>query len=139
MVCSKSPVEVTVSYSYDRIPCINGFCEMIYQSQSLNPLCSTSKLVNMNKHEHPAFFNFSFKGGIKSKDGGFDKKIIWAIINEKAHLYSPPYGARAECNTNKAKGSSGSHRTARTGALGHSRVLWATAQLGMHGAPQTRL
>ena len=65
-------------------------------------------------------------------DGTFDKIINWAIMNEKAHLYSPSFGARAECNTNKAKGALGSHGTARTGALGHSRVLWATAQLGMH-------
>ena len=69
----------------------------------------------------------------------FFKKIIWAITNEKAHLYSPLFGARAKSNTNRVKGSSGSHRTARTGALGHSTVLRATAQLRMHGAAQTRL
>ena len=68
----------------------------------------------------------------ESWDGTFDKIINWAIMNEKAHLYSPSFGARAECNINKVKGGLGSHGTARTGALGHSRVLWATAQLGMH-------
>ena len=46
-------------------------------------------------------------------DGGFDKKIIWAIMNEKAHLFSPVFGARAEGNTNKANGPLGSHRTAQ--------------------------
>ena len=65
-------------------------------------------------------------------DGSFHKKIIWAIMNEKAHLFSPVFGARAEGNTTKAKGPLGSHRTARNIALGHSRVLWATAELGMH-------
>ena len=70
--------------------------------------------------------------GRAHRDGGFDKIINWAIMNEKAHLYPPSFGASAECNTNKAKGALGSHGTARTGALGHSRVLWATAQLGMH-------
>ena len=70
--------------------------------------------------------------GSELVDGTFDKIINWAIMNEYAHLYPPSFGASAECNTNKAKGALGSHGTARTGALGHSRVLWATAQLGMH-------
>ena len=77
------------------------------------------------------FSAFDLQKG-QALDGTFDKIINWAIMNEKAHLYSPSFGARAECNTNKAKGALGSHGTARTGALGHSRVLWATAQLGMH-------
>ena len=77
-------------------------------------------------------WNIEQAQGDYNKDGNFDKIINWAIMNEKAHLYSPSFGARAECNTNKAKGALGSHGTARTGALGHSRVLWATAQLGMH-------
>ena len=70
-------------------------------------------------------------------DGTFHKKIIWAIMNEKAHLFSPVFGVRAEGNTNKANGPLGSHRTAQNSVLGHSRVPWATAQLGMHGAPRT--
>ncbi len=60
-------------------------------------------------------------------DGTFDKKIIWAIMNEKAHLFSPVFGVRAEGNTNKANSPLGSHRTAQNSVLGHSRVLWATA------------
>ena len=42
--------------------------------------------------------------GCRVKDGGFDKKITWAIMNEKVHLYSPVFEARAEGYTNKAKG-----------------------------------
>jgi len=59
--------------------------------------------------------------------------IIWAIMIEKAHLLSPEFGARAGGNTNKAKWLLSSQRTAWNGALVHSRCLWATAQLGMHG------
>ena len=51
-------------------------------------------------------------------------------MNEKAHLFSPVFGARAEGNINKANGPLGSHRTAQNSVLGHSRVLWATAHSG---------
>ena len=101
-------------------------------------------LIEQRKRNKPRFRNrlgslaaiglswLAVLGAVLCWDGTFDKIINWAIMNEKAHLYSPSFGARAECNTNKAKGALGSHGTARTGALGHSRVLWATAQLGMH-------
>ena len=61
-------------------------------------------------------------GSPNTRDGTFDKKIIWAIMNEKAHLFSPVFGVRAEGNTNKANGPLGSHRTAQNSVLGHSRV-----------------
>ena len=56
-------------------------------------------------------------------------------MNEKAHLYSPVFGARAKCNTNKAKEGFGSHRTAQNSALGHSRVFWALALLALGNSP----